>query len=85
VDGGGRIAKHLFVDGEVDGISDGNFAVLGLLLEAGDVSLDDGHLFGADGAGVDLVGEGRALAGVVVGVGGIGEFQVLGEFDRWHR
>mmetsp|Transcript_114861 Transcript_114861/g.234784 ORF Transcript_114861/g.234784 Transcript_114861/m.234784 type:complete len:507 (+) Transcript_114861:1048-2568(+) len=84
VHGGGRIPEHLFVDGKVDGITDGDLSGFGLGSEGGQVFLDVAHLLGGDRACVDLVGEFRCLLEVVIGVGGVGEFELLGELDGGH-
>ena len=84
VDGGGGIAKHLLVDGKVDGIADGDLTGIGLGTEVSNVSIDRLHLLRADGAGIDLIRPlGRHLL-VVVSVRGIGVLELLGKFNRRH-
>mmetsp|Transcript_11515 Transcript_11515/g.23755 ORF Transcript_11515/g.23755 Transcript_11515/m.23755 type:complete len:263 (-) Transcript_11515:884-1672(-) len=85
VHGCGRIAQHLFVDGEVDGITNGDFSGFSLGSKVGQVLFDVRHLFGRDGSGVDLVGEFRCRTKVVVGIGGVRELELLGQFNGRHR
>mmetsp|Transcript_22069 Transcript_22069/g.46008 ORF Transcript_22069/g.46008 Transcript_22069/m.46008 type:complete len:204 (+) Transcript_22069:1361-1972(+) len=81
----GGIAKHFFVDSQVDSITNGNFASLGLLSQTLHMSLEVGHLLFRDGAFVNIVGEGGSHLCVVVSIRGIRILKFLGQLDRGHR
>mmetsp|Transcript_9883 Transcript_9883/g.28326 ORF Transcript_9883/g.28326 Transcript_9883/m.28326 type:complete len:415 (+) Transcript_9883:547-1791(+) len=84
MDGGGRISKHFFVNGQVNGITNRDFSSLGLGLKCGNVVLNNLHLLGRNGSGIDGIRKGRSLTKVIVRIWCIGKFQFLGKFHRRH-
>mmetsp|Transcript_4123 Transcript_4123/g.9364 ORF Transcript_4123/g.9364 Transcript_4123/m.9364 type:complete len:423 (+) Transcript_4123:1061-2329(+) len=84
MDGGGRITKHLFVNGKIDGITNRNFASLGLATKIINVGSDGVHLLSRNGSGVDSIGKCRCRLSVVISVRGIRILKLLREFHGRH-
>ena len=55
VDGGGGVAEHLLVDGQINSVANADLARLGLGSQGGNVRLDGRRLVLGNGALVDLV------------------------------
>mmetsp|Transcript_15786 Transcript_15786/g.34415 ORF Transcript_15786/g.34415 Transcript_15786/m.34415 type:complete len:234 (+) Transcript_15786:1028-1729(+) len=81
---GSRIAKHLLVDGKVDGIPNRNITCLGLLPKTINVGSNGLHLFWRNCSCIHGVSKCRNWLGVVVSIRGIRVLQFLGEFHRRH-
>ena len=84
MDGCSGVAKHFFVNGEVDSISNRNFPSVGLFSEGFHVSLDGSHLLFRDHTLVNIISPDRSIPCVVVKIRGIGVFQFLRQFHRRH-
>ena len=82
MDGALGVAQHLLKHREVDRVSDGDAAVGRLRLERRDVLLDGGHPLVTHRGRSDGRAVGGRLAGVVVGVGRVGELELLGQLGR---
>mmetsp|Transcript_1390 Transcript_1390/g.4256 ORF Transcript_1390/g.4256 Transcript_1390/m.4256 type:complete len:419 (-) Transcript_1390:876-2132(-) len=85
LDGGVRVPKHLLEDRKVQRVSDGDLTSLGLLTQLGDVGLAVAQCLGVKDPLVDLISSSRGRALVVVGGGGIGKLELLGEGGRGSR
>ena len=84
MNGSGRITQHLFMNRQVDGITNGQISHVRLCTQCFNVLLNSGHLLGGNGTGIHIFGPGWSGASIVIRIRSIREFQLFRQFHRWH-